>query len=206
MNKLDERGKQCPLPVIEAKKELETYAEGEQLLVVVDNEIAVQNLQKMANQKGYGFAAKTISPVEYEVTLTAAGSAGETGAPESTEEYEDCVIVRKKKKVVVIESDGVGEPIRELGQILMKGFIYALSRQEEVPQCVLFLNGGAKLTCEGSESIEDLQLLEQNGCEIMTCGTCLDFQNLKEKLKVGTVTNMYEIAERMMQADLVVRP
>ena len=71
---------------------------------------------------------------------------------------------------------------------------------------MVFYNGGAKLTVEGSESLEDLKSLEAQGVEIVTCGTCLDFYGIKDKLAVGTATNMYDIVERQMQAASVVRP
>ena len=78
--------------------------------------------------------------------------------------------------------------------------------QEELPATVLFYNGGAHLTCECSDSLEDLRTLEAQGVEILTCGTCLDFYGLKEQLAVGGVTNMYDIVEKQMKADLVLRP
>ena len=100
----------------------------------------------------------------------------------------------------------MGEGGEELGRILIKGFLFALTQQEHLPSTVLFYNGGAKLTTEGSASLEDLKTLEANGVEILTCGTCLDYYGLKDKLAVGGVTNMYVIVEKQMQADLVLRP
>lgn len=99
---------------------------------------------------------------------------------------------------------GEGDPV--LGHLLLKGFLYALTQQEELPQTVLFYNGGAFLTTEGSESLEDLRFLEESGVEILTCGTCLNHYGLADKLAVGQVTNMYEIAERMTHASLIVKP
>ena len=71
---------------------------------------------------------------------------------------------------------------------------------------MLFYNGGAFLTCESSQSLEDLKMLEEQGVEIRTCGTCLNFYGLSGKLQVGEVTNMYDIAERMTKADLIIKP
>ena len=89
---------------------------------------------------------------------------------------------------------------------LMKAFVFALSQQETLPDTILCYNGGVKLTCEGSESLEDLKGMAARGVEIMSCGTCLNFYDLKEKLAVGEVTNMYVIVEKMSGADRVVRP
>ena len=93
-----------------------------------------------------------------------------------------------------------------MGHVLIKGFLFAVTQLDELPKTMLFYNGGAKLTTEGSESLEDLKSLEAQGVEIMTCGTCLDYYGLKEKLKVGTVTNMYSIVETMNQAGRIIRP
>ncbi|MDF2889547.1 MAG: selenium metabolism protein YedF, partial [Lacrimispora sp.] len=77
---------------------------------------------------------------------------------------------------------------------------------EELPETILLYNGGARLSTVGSSSLEDLQTLEAQGVEILTCGTCLNFYELSDKLSVGTVTNMYEITEKMAGARVVIRP
>ena len=82
----------------------------------------------------------------------------------------------------------------------------ALTQQDNLPKTILFYNGGASLTCEGSPMLEDLKTLEAEGVEILTCGTCLNFYGLTEKLAVGGVTNMYVIAEKMLGAGNVVKP
>ena len=112
----------------------------------------------------------------------------------------------KKKTVVVISSDKMGEGSDELGKVLIKGFIFALSEQESLPDTMLFYNGGARLTCKGSDSLDDIKSLEAAGVNVMTCGTCLNHYGLTEELAVGTVTNMYVIAETMTGADLIVKP
>ena len=101
---------------------------------------------------------------------------------------------------------GVGEGDDELGRILLKGFLFALTQQEKLPSTLLFYNGGARVTCEGSPSLEDLKNLAALGVEILTCGTCLSHYGLTDRLQVGGVTNMYVITEKQMQADLVLRP
>lgn len=94
----------------------------------------------------------------------------------------------------------------ELGRLLMKGFVYALTQLDELPETVLIYNGGAKLSVEGSQSLEDLKTLEAQGVEVLTCGTCLNYYGLTDQLRVGSVTNMYEIVEKMAGARVVVRP
>ena len=100
----------------------------------------------------------------------------------------------------------MGEGNEELGRALLKAFLFALTQQETLPAAILFYNAGAAVTCEGSASLEDLQALQSRGVEILTCGTCLNYYGLTEKLRVGEVTNMYVIAEKQLQADCIIRP
>ena len=182
-------GDTCPLPVVKTK---------------VDNEIAVQNLGKMAQQKGYGFHSEKTGDAEYTVTLEVGEAAAATGVEDIAEV---CAVPGRKKNIVVaINSAHMGSGHDELGTVLMKGFIFALTQQDVLPTTVLFYNGGATLTVEGSASLEDLKNLAAQGVEILTCGTCLNYYNLTDKLAVGEVTNMYSIVEKLTQADLVVKP
>ena len=149
---VDAVGEPCPIPVVKATKALRELGEPGTLEVRVDNEIAVQNLTRMA--------AGNHLPVQAE------------------------------KK----------------GKLRMKGVLFAVSQLPRLPRTVLFYNGGAKLTVEGSESLEDLRNMEAQGVEILTCGTCLNFYGLAEKLAVGGVTNMYAIVEALANAGKVIKP
>ena len=110
----------------------------------------------------------------------------------------------KTKTPLVIATTGFND--EELGKVLMKGFIYALSQLDTLPSCLLFYNGGVKLTCKGSDVLEDLKNLEAMGVEILSCGTCLSHYQLNDDLQVGKVTNMYEIVEKQMLASGVIYP
>ena len=123
-----------------------------------------------------------------------------------TEVGDSCGCFVTGDTIAVFSSDKMGQGNDELGGVLIKGCIYAITQLEELPKKMIFYNGGAKLTCEGSDSLEDLKNLESQGVEIMTCGTCLDYYGLKEKLAVGTVTNMYSIVESMQQAGKIIKP
>lgn len=212
---LDARGKVCPMPVIEAKKALEGAPAGEIVAVIVDNEIAVQNLQKMAGHKGLHSEAKKAGDQEFTVEIKAAES-GKQNADQTEESAESeqshteqpVVVENGKRKgmVIVLSSQYMGHGDEKLGKTLMKGFVYALTQQEVLPETVLLYNGGAYLSCIGSDSLEDLLFLESQGIEILTCGTCLNYYELSEKLGVGTVTNMYEIVEKQAGASLIIRP
>ena len=205
--RLDERGKQCPLPVIEAKKALEASAPGEKVEVVVDNEIAVQNLSKMADHKGLAVSSEKTGEREFLVTSTAGEGNGEAAeAPAAAEEVTCTPDGRRKGMVVVLSSNQMGQGDEALGKLLMKGFVFALTQQDMLPETILLYNSGAFLSCEGSDNLEDLKTLEAQGVEILTCGTCLNHYGLAEKRQVGGVTNMYEIVEKMTKASVVVRP
>ena len=205
MIKVNAMGDACPLPVVKAKNAIKELGGAGVVEVKVDNEIAVQNLAKMAKQKGYGMKSHKVSATEYDVTLEIGEGAAATGVADIPEE---CAIIptAQKKIVVAINSNRMGHGHDELGAVLMKGFIFALTQQDVLPTTVLFYNGGANLTIEGSASLEDLKNLEAQGVEIMTCGTCLNYYNVADKLAVGEVTNMYAIVEKLTQADLVVMP
>ncbi|MBQ6718949.1 MAG: sulfurtransferase-like selenium metabolism protein YedF [Oscillospiraceae bacterium] len=198
-------GDTCPLPVVKAKNAIKELNGAGTVEVLVDNEIAVQNLAKMAKQKGYGCKSSKVSSSEFHVTLEIGEASAATGVEDIPEV---CAVVpgHKKNVVVAINSQRMGHGHDELGAVLMKGFIFALTQQDVLPTTVLFYNGGANLTIEGSASLEDLKNLEAQGVEIMTCGTCLNYYNVSDKLAVGEVTNMYAIVEKLTQADLVVMP
>ena len=198
-------GDTCPLPVVKAKNAIKELGGAGTVEVKVDNEIAVQNLGKMAQQKGYAFKSEKNGPSEFTVTLEVGEAAAATGVADIAEV---CAVVpaAQKKVVVAINSDRMGHGHDELGKVLIKGFIFALTQQDILPSAVLFYNGGATLTVEGSASLEDLKNLADQGVEILTCGTCLNYYNLSDKLAVGEVTNMYAIVEKLTTADLVVMP
>ena len=222
MIKVNAMGDVCPIPVIKTKNAIKEMAEGGVVEVLVDNEIAVQNLTKMAKQKQYVCRSEKVAENEYKVTITvpgtaatagtvtganAAATAAEPAAVSKAEEAISCMPdSRRKKKLVVLRSGKMGEGSDELGTALMKSFIYALTELEELPETILLYNGGAYLSCEGSDSLEDLKSLEAQGVEIMTCGTCLNYYGIADRLAVGSVTNMYAIAEKMAEADTIICP
>ena len=235
---VDARGLACPLPVVNAKKAVGEFREDGVLTVLVDNEIAVQNLKKFAGQKGLAASGEKKAEKEYEgpiqVVLAAdaatagaatggAGGIGTAGAmetgvagshrtagatdPGQADGSASCAPdIRRKGMVVVLSANVMGNGEAKLGKALMKAFVFALTKQDILPETILCYNSGAYLTCQGSESLEDFRELEAEGVNILTCGTCLDFYGIKENLAVGSVTNMYEIVEVMEQAGSIVRP
>ena len=187
-------GDQCPIPVVKATKALKAMTEAGTVEVHVDNEIAVQNLTRLASSKGLKSFAEKKEEKLFIVKITLDKPLEENGA----EEEASCGVDRRKNTVVAIASERMGHGNDELGKVLMKGFIFALSQLDELPSTILFYNGG-------SPSLDDLKNMEAQGVEILTCGTCLDYYNLKDKLAVGSVTNMYTIVEKLANADKIIK-
>ena len=196
MKEINALGKACPMPVIEAKKALGTEEGRDGIVISVDNEIATQNLAKLAEQMELSYSVSKQSEQEYRVAI-----GGEGQVPESVKSR----LETGTGYVVAISSLEMGSGDSKLGKKLMGSLLYALSEQDELPKAVLFYNAGVYLTVEESDSLEDLKALEAAGVEILSCGLCLDFYHVTEKLAVGSVSNMYRIVE-MMRSHATVRP
>lgn len=195
-------GDNCPIPVIKTKKAMQALTGPEVIEVLVDNEIAVQNVTKMAAAQGGEVSSEKLGEKEYKVVI----NMKEAPVAASEESCEECTPDMRSNTIVVISSDRMGNGNDALGKVLIKGFIYAITQLDTLPKKMLFYNGGATLTVEGSDSLEDLKSLEAQGVEILTCGTCLDYYEVKDKLAVGSVTNMYSIVEAMTEAGKIIKP
>lgn len=183
---VDGRGLQCPKPVILTKKELENTQEGT-ITTIVDNEVAKENVSKLAASMGYDFQVKQSEDSAYYIHIYK----GETTTKKEEEK------ANLKDMTIAITSDTMGKGSEDLGKILIKSFIYTVSETPPYPKTLVFYNGGVKLTTEGSPVLDDLIRLEKQGVEIISCGTCLDFLEIKDKLKVGSISNMYTIYEKL---------
>jgi len=190
---VDARGLNCPIPVIQTKKALESLREGS-VRTIVDNETAKENISKLAKSMDYRY---TISENRGEFTIDIFKEM----------KYREMRImdleidpVPTSDLVVMISKDYMGEGSHELGRMLMKGYLYTLTEVVPMPKVLIFINSGVKLTCAGSESLTNLRKLEENGVEILSCGTCLDYFNLKSMLMVGGITNMYTIVGHLNKA------
>ena len=198
--KVNAVGDQCPIPVVKATKALGEFKEAGTLEVQVDNEIAIQNLTRLADSKGLKSRSEKLGDNLFAITMEVNGPLTMGGEDLS------CHTDHRGDFVVAIDTDAMGRGSDDLGRTLMKGFIYAVSQLETLPKTILFYNGGAKLTTEGSVSLEDLRSMEAQGVQILTCGTCLNFYGLADKLAVGSVTNMYVIVETLAKAGKVIKP
>jgi selenium metabolism protein YedF len=190
MERIDCRGLKCPQPVINTKKYFDAIESGK-IEIVVDNEVAKNNISKFSQSNNFKF---------------------------STEEKDGIYFIKIEKKastevkkiegnnlVIVITSDKLGTGDEGLGSTLMKSYLYALSESDNLPKDLLFLNGGVKLAASGSEVLESVIKLKERGVNIECCGICLDFYGIKDKLEVGEITNMYTIIEKMNGASNTIK-
>ncbi|MBP7223375.1 MAG: sulfurtransferase-like selenium metabolism protein YedF [Sedimentibacter sp.] len=184
MKIVDARKKACPQPVIMTKKEVDGGAE--EITVIVDNETAKINVTKFGTQLKYTVTTEDKDDGTY-IILKKSG--------ENKEQTEIISEIKNKNTCYFITSDKLGKGSDDLGRILMKSFLYTLSETKPYPDFLIFLNSGVKLTTEGSESVDDLIKLKEGGVKIVSCGTCLDFFEIKSKLRVGSVSNMYDIVD-----------
>lgn len=192
MKIIDCRNMACPLPVVTVKRALENTP-GDSLKVLIDEGPARENVTRFVVNRGFLLEE---TPVEGGYALLISGP----GAGRSSHEAGEM-----GRKVLLIASDRLGDGAEELGRLLMKNFVITLLDVEAIPERMLFLNSGVFLTTEGSEVLEALEKLAERGVEILSCGVCLDFYHRREKLKAGTVTNMFTIAESLLQGGSMVR-
>ena len=162
---VDAMGKQCPIPVVMTKKILDKAEQGDEILILVDNETAVNNLSRLAGSTGCSFVSrKTEGGYEINMTVKSDPAARSQAEPEIV-----CTpAVPQGDYTVAITSDKMGDGDPELGGILIKGFVYALTQLETPPSVMLFYNGGARLTAQDSPCIEDLKTLQEQGCLLYT--------------------------------------
>ena len=191
---IDARGLPCPQPVILTRNALQ---EGDLVLTIVDNEIAQQNVTRMAEKAGATVQAEEREDGIYLHVAQAGVIMAETIAqPVSSPPGGSLVLI--------VPSEFMGQGDEELGNILIRSFFHTLGEVEPLPDTIIFFNSGIKLVVEGSPVLEDLVALCEQGIDILACGTCLGHHDLKEKIAVGEISNMYTIAETMLGAGKVV--
>jgi selenium metabolism protein YedF len=198
---IDARGKSCPQPVVMTKTALEALQTGA-LTVVVDNITSCENVERFARSQGCtvkveqredGYSLDVVKGGPYRERVPR--EAGEGPVPSA-----------EARIVVYIGSDQMGSGEKELGRILLRAFLRTLKDATPRPEKLIFINSGVKLTTEGSDLIDSIRELELMNVTVLSCGTCLEFYHLKDKLKVGVVSNMYEIASSLLEADRIIRP
>ncbi|MBR2674683.1 MAG: sulfurtransferase-like selenium metabolism protein YedF [Mogibacterium sp.] len=189
--RIDAAGKQCPIPVIMAKKELESGAQDVE--IIVDGQTQIDNLTRLGDSLGRAASAEAFGD---KFLVKFANGETKQGAD----------IAEANSYAVFFNTDSIGTNEGELGRNLAKMAIFTLSESENIPSYMLFMNEGVKLlTGAEPQIIENLNTLIEKGSKVLVCGTCLNFYGLTEDLKVGTVSNMYDILGAMQEADKVIK-
>ncbi|GBE14212.1 sirA-like protein [bacterium BMS3Abin14] len=192
MKTIDCRGLACPGPVIQTKKQMEEMGPGTTFALEVDSKAGRENVLRFARGKGGAVRVENLEGNTFRLTIT---------SPQQTLSG-----AARPSAAVFITSDRLGRGDDKLGAILMEGFISTLVEQDTAPDMILMMNSGVRLAVEDSPVLGSLRALVDRGCEILVCGTCLDFFSLKDKLGVGVVSNMFDIQAALLKASTVIRP
>jgi selenium metabolism protein YedF len=199
------RGLACPEPVLLSKKALAEIEHGE-VIVYVDSDVAKENVARMAKHEGCAVALKGHGKGGYELRLTINPSAKAA----KTHEHGEIKTREAKNKahaegiVYLFDADFIGTN-RELGKVLVNGFLNAITSLQQRKSTIVFISNGVKLTTKGSYVLEALTKLKDQGYEMLICGTCLDYFKIRDKVKVGTISNAVEIVESLTNAQKVIR-
>jgi selenium metabolism protein YedF len=188
---IDCKGLKCPLPVITTKKYFDSLEEGS-ATIIVDNDVANSNISKFAHSSGFDYSSEQKDGIYY-IKISKSSCSCKP------------MDFKSEKLVILIGSDKLGLGDDELGTLLMKSYLFALSENDNLPSDILFLNGGVKLVVEGSDVLLSIKALSEKGVNILICGTCLDFYGLKDKLAIGEITNMYTIVEILNSASNTIK-
>lgn len=187
------QGLSCPQPVLLTKKAM---GEANDIITIVDATDQAENVARMARKAGWtvqqdgkeeGIYVRVTRPEESAEPLQL-GTAVPAGGP----------------LVLAIPEDIMGRGDRELGTVLIRAFFHTLAESATLPDVIIFFNTGVKLVVEGSPVVKDLEALVEQGVQVLACGTCLGFFELKDQVAVGEVSNMYTIAETLLEAGKVV--
>ena len=191
-------GLACPQPVVLAKQAIELH---DRIKVIVDNDTALENIKRLGTKMGCEVKTEKKNDGTFEIDLTR--KAGVVPAKEE-------VILSPSELscpfVIVLSENKMGRGNDELGYVLIRAFLHTIAEQSQKPDVMIFYNTGVKLTVQGSEVLDDLKALEMAGVEILVCGACLNYFQVKDKLEAGVVSNMYDIAATMSRAGRLIYP
>jgi selenium metabolism protein YedF len=186
MFELDCRGMVCPKPVVLTRQALKDHQE---IIVIVDNKTSRDNLNNLAKDKNMFFEVEEKDNLYY--------CNIRKGEIESPSEPKIEYLTEKTPWSIFVKTNTLGHGSDELGKNLMNAFFDALLYFEDHPKTIAFMNAGVYLTLEGSECLKEIKMLNEKGSEILVCGTCLNFFNVKDRLAVGKVSNMFSILEAL---------
>ena len=191
MTTINMLGKPCPLPLVEAKKAL-SLPGVQGVTVLVDNAIAVQNLEKMAAELGYGFSSTQSGTAEYIVVISTEGAVVPAQPPAPIPEGNGVTYLFTANQI------GISEAMP--GQALMKSFLTALTQAPAAPEAILLINTAVRMAAQGADVLDELQALAERGAKILLCGQCVTYYEITDKIAAGRATNMLEILDVLTSA------
>lgn len=200
MKIVDVRGEKCPMPLVETRKALNGSKEDEIIKVLMDSETSVKNVLRYLHDNGIQVKQQT-SGDTFELMFK---KAGDEPAIEAAESYCKTSEPLDENFIVVFGKDRLGEGSDDLGNMLVGGMLTTLVEAERIPDKIIFINSGINLVLDDSPVLPLLENLENSGCEMLSCGTCLDFFGKMENLSVGRVSNMLEILETLASYSKVI--
>ncbi len=198
---IDARGLSCPQPVVETMRALK---EGgfEELEIIVDNEAAKENVSRFLKKSEVSISEILADGNIYHII-------SKIKKVVKSEDFDaneyPCPVPQKTGRTIFIAKDAIGSGSEELGQKLMKAFLFSLTEIDNKPVRIIFMNSGVKLCITGNDAVNNLKSLQEAGTDILVCGTCLDYFGISDKLEVGIVSNMYDIAEHLIGDEKVLK-
>jgi selenium metabolism protein YedF len=197
VKEIDCRKQTCPLPVVNTKKALEQSTD-EKLAVLVDNIVSRDNVRRLVQSQGHKVDIEDLGGGLFYIHITRNPEAGKKTA-------EAANVPTTGDVVVFISTDQLGTGDEKLGGILMKAFLNTLHDSEPKPGKIIFINSGVKLATEGSDVLDSLAALTADGVQIISCGTCLNYYGIMDRLRFGIVGNMYDIVHILLEAGKVIK-
>ncbi len=202
MKEYDVRDLACPGPVLKLRGLLD---EGErEIQFHVADELCRSNVTRFAASRKLGTEVEAQDDGTFVVRFSVADDA--SLGPDAQPSVEVVAGTAAGPTLVQVTANTMGTGDDDLGALLMRSFIKTLPELDSVPDAIIFYNSGVKLCCEESLLLDDIRALEASGIEIIACGTCLNYYEIADKLAVGRVTDMLEIAGRLAAAGRIVRP
>lgn len=208
MTTIDVKGKKCPEPLIITKRAIRTAQVGDSFAILLDNEVATCNLEEFLHE----MKINTSREDDGDTSLISFTIGAEPIKVPNISEF--CAIPSKSNEqkgdyVVVISSEGMGKDAdgsNSLGKMLMIGYLNSLAEQDLLPQKVILYNSGVLLASRGADTIVSMKKLSERGVDIILCGICVDYYELKEKIEVGRIGNMFDITRLTSVTGHVVYP
>lgn len=206
MKTVDTRGLTCPAPLIKTRQGLNEAAPGEDVQVIIDNPTSLSNVKRYLSDNRLEFSVREEGGVS--VVTVARGEGTELSANETEYCTTDAGPVPRghRTTVVAVTSERMGSGDDELGTKLMVSFFRTLVLLEPAPSAVVFYNAGVKLALEDSPVIDHIRELAEKGASIYLCTTCINHFGIRDRLPVGSFSDMYQILNVLKDADHIIRP